>query len=31
MHCNRLGIEAMPEAILRYFMWRLYTGSSLST
>ncbi len=31
MHCNRLGIEAMPEAILRYFMWRLYTGASLST
>jgi len=25
MHCNRLGIDAMPEAILRYFMWRLYT------
>jgi len=30
MHCNRLGIDAMPEAILRYFMWRLYTGASLS-
>jgi len=29
MHCNRLGIDAMPEAILRYFMWRLYTGVSL--
>lgn len=29
MHCNRLGIDAMPEAILRYFMWRLYTGTSL--
>jgi thiopeptide-type bacteriocin biosynthesis protein len=29
MHCNRLGIDAMPEAILRYFMWRLYTGASL--
>jgi thiopeptide-type bacteriocin biosynthesis protein len=29
MHCNRLGIDAMPEAILRYFMWRLYTGPSL--
>lgn len=29
MHCNRLGIDAMPEAILRYFMWRLYTGGSL--
>jgi thiopeptide-type bacteriocin biosynthesis protein len=27
MHCNRLGIDAMPEAILRYFMWRLYTGA----
>jgi thiopeptide-type bacteriocin biosynthesis protein len=25
MHCNRLGIDAMPEAILRYFMWRLHT------
>src|SRR5262245_31628804 len=24
MHCNRLGIDAMPEAILRYFMWRLH-------
>jgi thiopeptide-type bacteriocin biosynthesis protein len=31
MHCNRLGIDSMPEAILRYFMWRLYTGVSLST
>jgi thiopeptide-type bacteriocin biosynthesis protein len=31
MHCNRLGIDAMPEAILRYFMWRLYTGPSLSS
>ena len=29
MHCNRLGIDAMPEAILRYFMWRLYTGASI--
>jgi thiopeptide-type bacteriocin biosynthesis protein len=29
MHCNRLGIDAVPEAILRYFMWRLYTGASL--
>jgi thiopeptide-type bacteriocin biosynthesis protein len=29
MHCNRLGIDAMPEAILRYFMWRLYTGARL--
>jgi thiopeptide-type bacteriocin biosynthesis protein len=28
MHCNRLGIDAVPEAILRYFMWRLYTGRS---
>ena len=28
MHCNRLGIDAMPEAILRYFMWRLHTGAS---
>jgi thiopeptide-type bacteriocin biosynthesis protein len=31
MHCNRLGIDAMPEAILRYFMWRLYTGDRFST
>jgi thiopeptide-type bacteriocin biosynthesis protein len=30
MHCNRLGIDAMPEAILRYFMWRLYTGPWLA-
>jgi len=29
MHCNRLGIDAIAEAILRYFMWRLYTGASL--
>jgi thiopeptide-type bacteriocin biosynthesis protein len=29
MHCNRLGIDAMPEAILRYFMWRLHTGGAL--
>ncbi|HZN54566.1 MAG TPA: thiopeptide-type bacteriocin biosynthesis protein, partial [Candidatus Polarisedimenticolaceae bacterium] len=27
MHCNRLGIDAMPEAILRYFLWRLYTSA----
>jgi thiopeptide-type bacteriocin biosynthesis protein len=27
MHCNRLGIDAMPEAILRYFMHRLYLES----
>ena len=25
MHCNRLGIDSVPEAILRYFMWRFYT------
>jgi thiopeptide-type bacteriocin biosynthesis protein len=31
MHCNRLGIDAMPEAILRYFMWRLYTGARLAS
>jgi len=31
MHCNRLGIDAMPEAILRYFMWRLYTGAALAS
>lgn len=31
MHCNRLGIDAMPEAILRYFMWRLYTGGALAS
>jgi thiopeptide-type bacteriocin biosynthesis protein len=24
MHCNRLGIEAWPEAILRFFLHRLY-------
>jgi class I lanthipeptide synthase len=24
LHCNRLGIELVPEAILRYFMFRLY-------
>lgn len=24
MHCNRLGIDATPEAILRYFLCRLY-------
>jgi hypothetical protein len=24
MHCNRLGVEATPEAILRYFMHRYY-------
>lgn len=26
MHCNRLGIDAVAEAILRYFMWRLYSS-----
>jgi thiopeptide-type bacteriocin biosynthesis protein len=31
MHCNRLGIDAMPEAILRYFMWRLYTGTRFAS
>lgn len=25
MHANRLGIWAMAEAIVRYFMWRFYT------
>lgn len=30
MHCNRLGIDAMPEAILRYFMHRLYLESDRS-
>lgn len=29
MHSNRLGIDAMAESILRYFMWRLYTGPAL--
>ncbi len=24
MHCNRLGIEVVPEAILRYLMFRFY-------
>lgn len=30
MHCNRLGIDAMPEAILRYFMWRLHGDVDLA-
>jgi len=30
MHCNRLGIDAMPEAILRYFMWRLHSDMDLT-
>lgn len=30
MHCNRLGIDAMPEAILRYFMWRLHGDVDLT-
>ena len=30
MHCNRLGIDAMPEAILRYFMWRLHAEVDLA-
>ncbi|HEX4825250.1 MAG TPA: thiopeptide-type bacteriocin biosynthesis protein [Candidatus Polarisedimenticolaceae bacterium] len=30
MHCNRLGIDAMPEAILRYFMWRLHDEVDLA-
>jgi thiopeptide-type bacteriocin biosynthesis protein len=30
MHCNRLGIDAMPEAILRYFMWRLHGDMDLT-
>jgi hypothetical protein len=24
MHCNRLGIDAVAEAILRYYMYRLH-------
>lgn len=28
MHCNRLGIDAHAEAILRYFAWRLYDEPS---
>jgi lantibiotic biosynthesis protein len=31
MHCNRLGIDAMPEAILRYFMWRLHAEFDLAS
>ena len=31
MHCNRLGIDAMPEAILRYFMWRLHGEVDLAS
>ncbi len=27
LHCNRLGIELVPEAILRYTMFRLYEES----
>jgi len=29
MHCNRLGIDAMPEAILRFFMHRLYLDGAV--
>jgi thiopeptide-type bacteriocin biosynthesis protein len=32
LHCNRLGIDVVPEAILRYLMFRLYEedgGASL--
>jgi|SRR5882724_1793605 len=28
MHCNRLGIEPAPEAILRYFMHRLHAETA---
>src|SRR5882672_6028154 len=28
LHCNRLGIELAPEAILRYLMFRLYEEST---
>ncbi|MBI3448796.1 MAG: hypothetical protein HY049_07770 [Acidobacteria bacterium] len=28
MHCNRLGIEPAPEAILRYFMHRLHSETA---
>lgn len=31
MHCNRLGIEAHAEAILRYFMHRFYEDRKTST
>jgi hypothetical protein len=24
LHCNRLGIDLVPEAILRYLMFRAY-------
>jgi thiopeptide-type bacteriocin biosynthesis protein len=29
MHANRLGIWATSEAIVRYFMWRLYTDTEV--
>ena len=29
LHCNRLGIDLVPEAILRYLMYRLYTEAGL--
>jgi class I lanthipeptide synthase len=29
MHANRLGIWAMAEAIVRYFMWRLYSDTEV--
>jgi thiopeptide-type bacteriocin biosynthesis protein len=28
LHCNRLGIELVPEAILRYLMFRVYEEPS---
>ena len=31
MHCNRLGIEATPEAILRFFMHRYHEDRSRET
>ena len=31
MHCNRLGIDSVPEAILRYFMWRFHTRQGAGT
>ncbi|HEX4825913.1 MAG TPA: thiopeptide-type bacteriocin biosynthesis protein [Candidatus Polarisedimenticolaceae bacterium] len=29
LHCNRLGIDVVPEAILRYLMYRLYAEGGL--
>jgi thiopeptide-type bacteriocin biosynthesis protein len=30
LHCNRLGIDVVPEAILRYLMFRLYEDETAS-